>query len=203
MLEAMHKRDVAYLGRLQSYYSEHGALPSYARLSEVLGFRSKTSAVKLASRLKTAGYVQPAPGGKLAPTQQFLGLPLVASSVRAGQPELPGADGSLTRTSIDSLLVDNPEDSVLVPISGESMRDAGILDGDIAVVNRRAKARNGDFVIAIVDGAFTLKQLFLRDGKVKLMPKNDDFKPIEPVNELEIYGVVSGLIRKFHHRKTR
>lgn len=76
--------DDRYLARLRDHYARHGTLPSYAGIGQLVGFKAKNAAVKLASRLTVAGYLRAAPGGKLAPTARFFELPLFDSPVQAG-----------------------------------------------------------------------------------------------------------------------
>ena len=79
----------------------------------------------------------------------------------------------------------------MVPVKGDSMIDAGIHDGDLVVVERTKAAKSGDFVIAIVDDEFTLKELGLEKGKFILKPHNPAYPIIRPQGQLEIFGVWS------------
>ena len=85
---------------------------------------------------------------------------------------------------------------MLVRVKGDSMIDAGIFDGDLAVVEKRGGARRGDIVIAIVDGQFTLKRLDLERGQFILRPENKAYPVIRPEGALEVFGVMVGLVRK-------
>jgi repressor LexA len=85
----------------------------------------------------------------------------------------------------------------MVPVKGDSMIDAGIHDGDIVVVERAKAAQSGDFVVAIVDDEFTLKELALEKGKFILKPHNPAYPVIRPQGQLEIFGVVTGLVRRY------
>jgi repressor LexA len=76
------------------------------------------------------------------------------------------------------------------------MQDAGILDGDLVVVEKSASAKRGDIVVAIVDSQFTLKRLELEAGKFVLKPENKAYPVIRPQGTLEIFGVMVGLVRK-------
>lgn len=84
-------------------------------------------------------------------------------------------------------------------VSGESMKEAGIFDGDILVVDRSLEARSGDIVIAIVDSELTVKRLYRKDGIVELRPENAYFQPLSfsDGQDLMIWGVVTGVTRKF------
>jgi SOS-response transcriptional repressor LexA len=85
---------------------------------------------------------------------------------------------------------------VLVRVKGDSMIDAGVLDGDLVVVEKRASARRGEIVVAIVDNQFTLKRLDLERGRFILRPENKAYPVIRPEGTLEIFGVMVGLVRK-------
>ena len=91
---------------------------------------------------------------------------------------------------------ERPSQTVLVRVKGDSMMDAGILDGDLVVVEKAAAAKRGDIVVAIVDGEFTLKTLDLERGRFVLKPENPAYPVIRPEGALEIFGVMVGLVRK-------
>lgn len=75
------------------------------------------------------------------------------------------------------------------------MRDAGILDGDLAIIERTTRAQEGQFVVAVVDGGYTLKELRYEGKRPVLMPHNPEHKPIRPQSDFEIYGIFRGLAR--------
>jgi repressor LexA len=189
--------DSQHLATLRAYYAKHGAMPSYAAISKLVGFAAKTSAVKLAQRLREAGFLRLAPGGRLAPTERFLGIPLAASPVRAGVPE--PLESELVDECVDlgQLLVARPENTVVIRVKGDSMREAGILDGDLAVVERCSDAAPGAHVVAEVDGEFTLKELAFEDGMPVLLPRNPDFEPIRPASTLTLFGTVRCIVRRY------
>lgn len=201
--------DPDHLAKLRDHYARYGALPSYAGIGEVVGFRGKTAAVKLAQRLSEAGFLRPATRGKLAPTERFFALPLLDTPIHAGLPESIDGQVSAEDVTLSSYLVEVPSQSVLIPVRGDSMIDAGVRDGDLAVVERAQTARSGDFVVAIVDGEFTFKELRL-EGRVQVLhPHNADFVPIRAKNALQIFGVVRGIVRRYRtstalkrHRQT-
>jgi repressor LexA len=99
---------------------------------------------------------------------------------------------------IDEYLVDSPSDTFLLTIRGQSMQDAGLLPGDVVVVNRRASAAVGDIVVAMVAGAATVKQLARKEGYgLYLRARNPDFPDIHPVLDTEVVGVVVGQFRRY------
>ena len=192
--------DQLRLDRLRDYYARHGALPSYAGISTIVGYRTKTAAVKLAQRLTSDGYLRPAPGGRLAPAARFFELPQVDAPVRAGAPEAIEARMQAELVTLDDFLIDAPSKTVLVRVKGDSMRDAGVLDGDLAVVERAETAHSGQFVVAVVDGEFTLKELRFEGHRPVLVPHNAEYPPIHPTASLAIYGVVRGIVRRYPER---
>ena len=187
--------DRSYLARLQDYYAAHRALPSYASIGSLLGLRSKSSVAALVARLKLAGFVESTPDRRLAPTRRFFARPLAANPVRAGLPEAADDDGADALT-IDDYLIERPSDTVLIRVKGDSMIDAGILEGDLVVVEKRHDARKGEIVVAIVDSQFTLKRLDVDRGEFILRAENKGYAPIRPEGALEIFGVMVGLVRK-------
>lgn len=186
--------DRRHLARLQDHFARFGVLPSYAGISELVGFRSKASAVKLVGRLRAEGYLRSSPGGRLAPDERFFER-ILATDVKAGAPDLSQETASEALT-LDRYLIEKPSETVLVRVKGDSMRDAGILHGDLVVVERQIEARPGDFVVALVDEALTLKEFDLLEGRAVLRPHNPDFRTIHPATDLEILGVVTGVVRK-------
>lgn len=191
------ERDADYLGRLRDYYAENRRIPSFQRIAELMGFASKAAASKLMDRLAGAGFFERAPDDEAwIPGERFFERPLAETAVRAGAPDMiEGSQGQLFL--VDRYLVRQPSRTVMVPVKGDSMIDAGIHDGDIVVVVRTKAANAGDFVIAIVDDEFTLKELALEKGKFVLKPHNPAYPVIRPQGELEIFGVVTGLVRRF------
>lgn len=189
-------KDSEYLSRLQDYYADWKSIPSYARLCEVFGIASKSWVKAILTRLEEAGFIERTPDGAWIPTRQFFARPLAESSVQAGMPV------SITATQgdyfvIDEMLIDTPSKTTLITVKGDSMIDAGIHDGDVAVVEKRLTANVGDIVVAIVDNDFTLKTLDRENGQFILRPANPAFPVIRPQGTLEIFGVLTGLVRKY------
>ena len=187
--------DRSYLASLQDYYARHRAFPSYSSIGGLLGLRSKSSVAALVARLKLGGYIESTPDRRIAPTRRFFERPLAEAPVQAGLPN-PIDDAPGDALTIDDYLIDNPSQTVLVRVKGDSMIDAGIFEGDLVVVEKRNAARRGEIVIAIVDNQFTLKRLDLEGGRFILRPENKAYPVIRPEGTLEIFGVMVGLVRK-------
>ena len=126
-------------------------------------------------------------------------IPLFSSKVRAGFPS-PADDHVETRLDVGDYLIEQADTTFFATIIGDSMKDAGLLSGDKAVVNRSKQASIGDIVLAVIDGEFTIKTLGKnKQGLPRLIPANTDYPVIE-INEhmqFEIWGVVTGSFRRF------
>jgi DNA polymerase V len=136
---------------------------------------------------------------KSEPAGQSVALPLYSVKVAAGFPS-PADDHIEKRLNIHEYLVKQEDATFMVTITGLSMRDAGLLPKDIAIVDRSKSAAIGQIVLAVVDGEFTIKQLGMtEDGQPLLLPANPEFKPIVIHEDMsfEIWGVVTGSIRKY------
>ena len=117
-------------------------------------------------------------------------------SVKAGFPS--DVSEELTDTiNIDEYLVTKKENSYMLTVDGDSMIDAHIADGDMVLVEKTNVAKDGQIVIADVDGEFTMKYFKKNGDKVWLEPANKDFKPIYPKTYLNITAVVKAVIRKY------
>lgn len=188
--------DIDHLAALQDFYAAHRILPSYAKMGELMGLKSKSSVAAVVARLKLQGFLETAPGKRLSPAARFFARQLAAESVRAGMPEAAG-DVSSEALTIDDYLVERPSQTVLVRVKGDSMIDAGIHEGDLVVVERRPAANFGDIVVATVDNEFTLKYLERDKTGILLRPANPAYPVIRANDTLEIFGVVVGLVRKY------
>lgn len=200
---ARPNHDLMHLDKLRDYYAQHRLLPSYAGIANLLGFSGKTGAAQLVKRLIEAGYIGAATGGKLVPMDRFFELPLLDQQVPAGGGEPDFAFSSVEAYALDRLLVGDRSKTLLVPIRGDSMVDAGVLDGDTAIVERAESPRAGDFVVAAVDGQYTIKELRFERSKPVLVPHNKQYEPIRPQQEILILGVVKGIVRRYDRPRGR
>ncbi|MBX9848868.1 MAG: umuDC operon-like protein [Rhodocyclaceae bacterium] len=195
---AEYDKDRDYLGRLQDYYAESRRIPSLQRICELMGFASKTAARKLLLRLEGERFVERTPDDDAwIPAQRFFERALADHAVPAGMPV--SAENGAEPFMVDDYIVQKPSRTVMIPVKGDSMINAGIHSGDIAVVERGTGASKGDFVVAIVDNEFTLKELGIERGKFILIPHNPAYPVIRPQGELEIFGVMVGLVRRYTH----
>lgn len=117
-------------------------------------------------------------------------------TVQAGFPS-PAEEELIDTLSLDEFLIKNPQASYLVKVTGDSMIDAGIMQGDLVIVERGRQARHGDIVIAQVDGEWTMKYYEKKGPKIFLRAANKKYPLIEPKAELVIGGVVVANVRKY------
>jgi repressor LexA len=118
--------------------------------------------------------------------------------VEAGFPTFVDAEDMETIT-LDDWLIGDKSATFMLKVKGESMIDAGIMDGDYVIVERGKEPKVGDIVLANVDSGWTLKYYKKEAGKVVLIPANKKFKPIYPKENLEIPAVVVSVVRKYKH----
>ena len=129
-------------------------------------------------------------------------LPVAGDCVRAGFPS-PAEDFQVERLDLTTILVSHPQATFFLRLRGDSMRDAGLFDGDLLVVNRALKPAHQDIVIAVVDGEFTCKALWLKFGRMKLVAANPTYPEIVPKEgqTIEVWGVVTASIKRFRGAK--
>lgn len=116
--------------------------------------------------------------------------------VHAGFPS-PAEDIGAKRVDLTAQLVKHPQATFLIRARGDSMRDVGIFDGDVLVVDKAVQAKSGHVVIAVIDGEFVCKQLQLRAGRMKLKAANPSYPDIVPREGqvVEVWGVVTASIK--------
>jgi DNA polymerase V len=126
-----------------------------------------------------------------------LRIPLVSANVQAGFPS-PADDHTEQSLDLNQELISNPAATFFVRVNGDSMRDAGISNGDILIVDRSVEPKDRQIVVAMLDGDFTVKRLRRREGGIFLEAANSKFKPIEVVGEQElvIWGAVTFVIHQ-------
>ncbi len=135
---------------------------------------------------------------QFARAKQHIILPLYTSKVAAGFPS-PADDHVEQRLNPSDYLVKNDTATFFVRVKGDSMIEAGIFDNDVLVIDRSRVQQTGDIVLAMLDGEFTVKILGQSKKGVNLIPANRDYSTIEikKGQSLEIWGVVTGSMRKF------
>ncbi len=185
-----------YKQKIVSFYTDKRRMPSYQEIMNLLGFKSKNAVYKLVNKLVAENVLSKDSQGRLIPKKlrsetPFLGL------VEAGLPTV-AEEELLDTMSFDDYLIRDASKTFILEVRGDSMIEEGIREGDLVVVERTKDPKDGDIVIAQVDGGWTMK--FLRkksDKSIFLEPANKKYKPIYPEYELNIAAVVKGVIRKY------
>ncbi|HLP67686.1 MAG TPA: S24 family peptidase, partial [Rhizobium sp.] len=191
----MRNRDREHLAKLRDYYAAHRVLPSFSTIAQLVGLKTTSAVSVMVGRMKTAGYLQEAPGRRLQPGKRFFERD-VADTVRAGYPQAAN-EIPIEGMNIDAYLVENPSRTVLLGVKGDSMTDAGLLPGDTIIVKKGAPAKPGDIVVAIVDDDYTVKYLARDQRGFYLKPGNKAYEPIRAQDHLEVFGLVVGTFRKY------
>lgn len=171
-------------------------MPSYGEICELLEFGSKNAAFKVVKKLITEGVIAKSKGGKLIP-KNVAGTVPILGLVEAGLPST-AEEVDLDTMSLDEYLVDGASDTYMLEVKGDSMIDAGIREKDLVVAVRISREpKEGEIVIAEVDGGWTMKYFRKKNGRAYLEPANKNYKPIYPENEMNIHAVVKGVVRKY------
>ena len=181
---------------IAGFFRENRRMPSYAEMINLLGVKSKSVVNFWVNKLVEAGIIEKDGRGHLTFTKRPFAIPLVGS-VQAGFPS-PEEESLCDVISMDEYLISRPDSSFLLQVSGDSMIGEGIKEGDLVIVEKGREPRNGDIVIAEVDGEWTMKY-FRRQGKqVVLEAANPKYPIIKPKTELKVGGIVTAVIRKYH-----
>ncbi|GBE06632.1 MAG TPA: repressor LexA [Nitrospirae bacterium] len=190
--EAILKRRIR---AISLFHQKNGRMPSFSEAGRIWGLRSKNAVFKLIKKLEALKVLQKDHKGKLIP-DSIASPARILGTVEAGFPG-PAEEELADTMSLDNFLIHNRDATFLLTVSGESMSGAGILPGDMVIVDKGQSPKTGDIVIAEVDGEWTMKYLNKRGENVTLIPANPDYKPIKPKNELKIAGVVTAVVRKY------
>jgi SOS regulatory protein LexA len=180
---------------ISRFYRQKGRMPSFSEIGEMVGLRSKNAVFKLVNKLEQFKFIMRDKKGRLIP-RSIASTVRMLGTVEAGFPS-PAEEELADTLSLDELLIQNREATFLLKVSGDSMSEAGILPGDMVLVDKGQVPKSGDIVIAEVDGEWTMKYLKKRGDSVALVPANPRYKPIRPKKELKIAGVVTAVVRKY------
>lgn len=127
-----------------------------------------------------------------------LSLPFVEAGVSAGFPS-PAEDFLENELDFNSTFIKHPSATFYAKVKGNSMKDVGITNGDIMVIDKSLEPKNGDIAVCYLDGEFTVKTIMIEKEVVWLVPQNEEYKPIkvDKENELIIWGIVINVIKSF------
>jgi len=184
-----------YQTRIESFYSENNRMPTYSEMMELFNFKSKNAVSKIVIKLVEAGLIKKDHLGRIIPTDSFLEISLLGT-VRAGIPT-EVEDEFKETLSLDRFLIDKRELTYMLEVDGDSMIEAHIKKGDHVLVEKTDQAKDGDIVIAEIDGEFTMKYFRREGNKIWLEPANKSFKSFYPRGSLNIVALVKAVIRKY------
>jgi SOS response UmuD protein. Serine peptidase. MEROPS family S24 len=129
-------------------------------------------------------------------TDTRLSLPLISEGIRAGFPS-PAMDFEDIRIDLNQYLIKNPSATFYGKVRGDSLKNAGIEEGDILIIDKSVEPADGKIAVCFLDGEFTAKRIRIRKNKIWLMPENEKYKPIEVTeeNQFIIWGIVTYVIK--------
>jgi DNA polymerase V len=131
-------------------------------------------------------------------TQTNLSLPLVSEGISAGFPS-PAMDFEDLAIDLNKVLIKNPSTTFFGRVQGHSMRNAGIFNNDLLVIDRSLQISNNKIAVCYIDGEFTIKRVNIEKDCIWLIPENETYKPIKvnPESELIIWGIIIHSIKSF------
>ncbi len=195
-MEELTPRQAEVLAFIRETIKETGAPPTRAEIAYVFGFSSVNAAEGHLKNLERKGYIELIPGtARGIRLTEPRGLPLVGK-VAAGMPIL-SEEHVEARYPVEGDLF-QPQADFLLRVKGDSMKEAGILDGDLVAVHHNPRVRSGNIVVARLDGEVTVKRLRREGTKVHLLPENPDYEPlvVDPrKQDFVIEGQVVGVLR--------
>lgn len=182
-----------FFEKLKELYGKE-VLPSFDIIAKDFGFKHKNSVWQYFNKLKEEDLIQEK-NNHFYINKDLFGAVLFSSSVKAGFASV-AEDSIEKRVSLDeSFEIDSPS-TFLFTVSGDSMIDLGIFEGDKVIVKKTNTARDGEIVIAYIDDGYTLKTYRNKQGKVWLEPANSNYPNLYPKEQLIIFGVAQGIVRK-------
>lgn len=195
-------RQQQILDYIRQCIKTNGYPPSVREIGEAVGLRSSSTVHAYLIQLEEMGFIRkdptkpraiiPVDNNEAEPLSEALSLPLVGR-VAAGTPIL--AEQNIeTYLSIPAEMVGYGT-HFLLEVKGDSMIEAGILDGDYLIVRQQNQASNGDIVVAMMEDEATVKRIYFHSDHIELRPENSSMKPFR-VSEVQILGKVAGLMRK-------
>jgi repressor LexA len=198
-------RQQQVLDFIEGFQLENGKSPTLKEIKEHINVSSDNSVLKHLAALEKKGFIEKddTPRGiKLLDTikeklqSNFTNLPLLGA-IPAGGPVI-SEEYTEDWITVDSSKIPSPENAFMLRVTGESMINAGIFEGDLLICDSKREPRPSDIVIALVDGENTVKRLVSKGGVYHLQAENPDYEDIHPMLGLEVQGVVIGLIRTYN-----
>lgn len=188
------EKQKTFFEKLKELYGQE-MLPSFEIIAKDFGFKHKNSVWQYFNKLKEENLLQEK-NNRFYINKELFGAVLFSSVVKAGFASV-AEDYIEKRVSLDESFNINSPSTFLFTVSGDSMIDLGIYEGDKVIVQKTNTAKNGDIVVAFIDGGYTLKTYRNKEGKVWLEPANKKYPNLYPKEQLVVFGVAQGIVRKF------
>lgn len=204
-MEDLTEKQKAVLKFIEKYQLKNGKSPTLKEMREYFKVSSDNSILKHLNALRAKGYIQKdeTPRGislldsvRDRLSSSVVKVPLLGT-IPAGGPVL--SDEYIDDwVGLEDGFVKDLNNSFMLRVTGESMIDAGIYEGDLVIASTKMEPKSGDIVIALIDGGNTLKRFIREGGKAFLRAENSAYADILPVEELSVQGVVTGLVRTYY-----
>lgn len=204
-LPPLTKKQKEVLSFIENFVQEYGYTPSYREIAKGLGLSSPSTVHSHIQTLCEKGVINTGEDGaarsielveddSLSPMSIMLPL---AGIITAGEPIEALEENEAF--AVPSDLVVKPGNSYVLKVKGRSMIEDGIFDGDYVIIERNPSPKNGDIVVALLDNAYaTLKRFYRESNYIRLQPANSTMDPIIIKGDVNIQGIVRGVIRKFN-----
>lgn len=197
----LSERQHEILKFIKSHCSKHGYPPTVREIGGAVGLTSPSTVHAHLAKLEDAGHIRRDPTkpramlvsldgggeGTAQAAEERRGLPLIGA-VAAGVP-------TLAEQEVEDWIESPFPGDFMLRVKGESMRDAGILDGDLVVVKQQSTARDGEIVVALIEDEATVKTFYRESDHIRLQPENDAFEPIRSP-DVQVLGAVVAVLRK-------
>jgi repressor LexA len=196
-----HQRTV--LSFIREFQHKKGYSPSLSDLAIAFGVKSKNAVAKVVNALQHNGEIKKDPKGRIKilererDEESAAGFFLPLFGPIAAGFAAPVEEQAEDTVSLDHYLIRNKSATFLLRVKGDSMIDAGIQEGDLVLVERGTEPRVSDIVVGVLDGEYTLKRLKREKGQYYLQAENARYPKMFAMNELQVAGVVKGVIRKY------
>lgn len=183
-----------FFEKLKELYGQE-VLPSFEIIANDFGFKHKNSVWQYFNKLKEENLICER-NNRFYINKELFGAVLFSSVVKAGFASVAD-DYVEKRVSLDETFDINSPSTFLFTVSGDSMINLGIYEGDKVIIKKTNTARNGDIVVAYIDGGYTLKTYRNKNGEIWLEPANPNYPNLYPKEQLVIFGIAQGIVRKF------
>lgn len=202
MIKQLTHKEQVLLDFIERYQSEHGASPTVREMRMHMRLKSDGFVVHCLKKLATKGAIKKGDTPrsiKLLPSvaerlhADFVKIP-VLGTIPAGGP-IVSEENVEDWISFEAGQLKGAKDCFILRVRGDSMIDAGILEGDYVIASTKARPKSGDIVVALVDSGSTVKRYMTEGGRAYLKPENPRYKNIYPKEELQVQGVVVGVLR--------